>query len=105
MEPAKKSLSQNRGPILQNFYSCNLRVLVISYSVCPLRDSLALYNVCEYGKEPTLGRLKRLSSEKYSGLLQPFVNYVCKEFYNIEPSLRFSVRGIDYTTLHVAAVS
>ncbi len=93
------------GLSYKTFYGCNLRIFVISQSVCPshafqpsqmfvgearaypsealLRCSTQGWAPCHAHKQQT--RLERLFRSKHSSLFKKLVNYDCKKYYRICP--------------------
>jgi hypothetical protein len=96
---------QARGLHYKTFYGRNLRIFIISWSVCPWQAFPAWSNNCGWGQEPTLQpstwkvlhsgrlwpypqhwtRLERLARDKHSSSLGKNVNYGCKKFYSTDP--------------------
>ncbi len=92
-----------RGQCYKTFYVRNLRIFVISQSVCPWQAFPAQSNVCLVKQTPTLFKnlsyaplqdnllafptnnrlVWRAAKDKHSSLLGNFVNYGCKKFYSI----------------------
>ncbi len=102
-----------RGQCYKTFYGRNLRNFVTSYSVCPGKPfqlslmfagnaraypSEALFRCSTLWQTPGLThklqtRLERFARDNHTSLLQKFINYDRKMFYNIGPRQRGYVRG------------
>ncbi len=94
------------GPVLYNFYGCNLQIFVISQSVSGKPFQLSLMFVGKAGEYPSeapfyrkgsgLTRkhqtwLERLARDKHSSLLRKSVNYDRKWFYSTSPQCHLYV--------------
>ncbi len=96
-----KHILMPRGLYHKTYYGRNLRISVISQSVCPSLSSLVQCLCVRPGAYPseapfrysTLGqasglahkhqtRLERLARDKHSSLLRKSVNYDCNKFYD-----------------------
>ncbi len=94
------------GQCYKTYYGRNLRMFVISQSVClwqafPVCCNAGAYPIEEHFRCSTLGqalglahkqqtRLEKFARDKHSSLLQKFVNYEQKKFYNIGPRSHLS---------------
>ncbi len=95
-EEKKFSNLETRSQCYKTLYVCNLRMILISQSVCPLQAFPAQSNICGVEHHSRVGsclnhkhqtRLERLARDKHSSLLGSFVNYGRKKLYNIDTRL------------------
>ena len=65
----KPSITYIQGPMLLNFFVRNLRIFVVSSSVCPWQDLPSLFEK----KAGSLPWVKHLSGDPLSGRLRPYL--------------------------------
>ncbi len=80
------------GLYYKTYYGRNLRIFVISLSVCPWQAFPAWSNVCgQFGlTHRHYTSMEMLAIDKHSCLLRKSVNYDRKKFYSTGPRARTS---------------